>query len=869
MDRNYIAFISYRHGAPDSTVAQMVHTLIERYRIPKKLRRNHQKHFGYVFRDQEELPVSSDLSEDIRKALDASENLILICSPNTAGSVWVLREVDYFLQHHDRQHVFTVLAAGEPAEVFPQTLTAMDGQENAVEPLALDVRADTVRGMQKKLRREIFRLYAALLGCSYDALMLRHQRRRRRMALAAASVVLTVALGFSGMLLVKNHQIDLKNQELTAANEELIRQKAEVQLRESELLVGAARAALEQGDFAAAARHAADALPSVAEDRPYLAAAEQTLIRALGIFDEAREEHFLMKTTVQLLSPVEDFCISEDGTRLAVMDAYGTVTCHGTTDGATLWSFRQASQGYLLNGSDHRVFITGKDGVRALSMENGECLWHYESRHLTNQRPIRSSDGTKIAFAEQRLQENGRNYEFTLVILSTLTGDVIHREPFAEGALATPTEDLPYVVLQDCLGGFDAESSRFAGSYVQEDHNGNGWRNYYLVDPASGKQETICSKPLSGHPYSRNMQGLYFGQDNSIIALHACQFHSVSAAEVEKLDLTEGTILWETTTTVENAAFLDQEPVRWVQTNSALYLARQDRVYAIDGATGRLTQTGTLNGNILSIEIVDGRWFGFLTDDGTYTLGWKNEDGIFRSGQVFGAALQLGRSKKAAPWGGGGLRAEMDADRVVGVTAAENAGFLVAVPENDENTLVISRVRCFEDVSGQTPAELPETWHSWAVNGEDLPMEDQTFTGSEIGRIMESQAEAVRQVQQLGDGKYLLLRTAARQIYIVDRKSGNILFQDALLATATGTVWAFEDPESHRLYLTDDASCRDAGLCVDTRSWTVLAEIPDFVCYDPDSDAIYRYVDGKETVRCRLPDTAELVAFTMEVLRHP
>ena len=52
MDRKYVAFISYRHAELDSAVAKQMHTLIERYVVPKKLRKNGQKKLGIVFRDQ-------------------------------------------------------------------------------------------------------------------------------------------------------------------------------------------------------------------------------------------------------------------------------------------------------------------------------------------------------------------------------------------------------------------------------------------------------------------------------------------------------------------------------------------------------------------------------------------------------------------------------------------------------------------------------------------------------------------------------------------------------------------------------------------------------------------------------------------------
>lgn len=294
-----------------------------------------------------------------------------------------------------------------------------------------------------------------------------------------------------------------------------------------------------------------------------------------------------METTVQLSSPVEDFFISDDGNRLAVLDAYGTVTCHDCANGEKLWSCQQASQNYLLDGPGNTVLAIGSGGITALSLESGECLWNYDSRYLTDQQGVLSADRTMIAFAEQKLMEVGGNYEFTVVVLSAVTGEVIIREVFAEGATVTPAEDIPYVVLQDVLGGFDADNSRFAGSFVTQAHIGICRQNYFLVDLASGKTETVCSKPLSGDPYSQSMKGLYFDKENSIIALHAL-VNSASAAVAEKLDLAGGTTVWEMTTTAESSAFRDQDPVCWVRTDAALYLARENHVYAIDPQLKRM-----------------------------------------------------------------------------------------------------------------------------------------------------------------------------------------------------------------------------------------------------------------------------------------
>ena len=68
MERNYTAFISYRHKPLDMAVAEKLHQVIEGYRIPRALA-GERKKLGLVFRDKEELPVSGDLNKDICEAL--------------------------------------------------------------------------------------------------------------------------------------------------------------------------------------------------------------------------------------------------------------------------------------------------------------------------------------------------------------------------------------------------------------------------------------------------------------------------------------------------------------------------------------------------------------------------------------------------------------------------------------------------------------------------------------------------------------------------------------------------------------------------------------------------------------------------------
>ena len=94
----YKAFISYRHQSPDQDIARKLHKDIENFGIPLSLKKalGIQK-MGRVFRDQDELPLSSDLGDDIHAALEDSEWLICVCSPRYLQSKWCLEEVRYFL----------------------------------------------------------------------------------------------------------------------------------------------------------------------------------------------------------------------------------------------------------------------------------------------------------------------------------------------------------------------------------------------------------------------------------------------------------------------------------------------------------------------------------------------------------------------------------------------------------------------------------------------------------------------------------------------------------------------------------------------------------------------------------------------------
>ena len=169
----YNAFISYKHGPLDSKIASHIQRKLEHFHVPHKLgKKLKHKKITQIFRDKDELPITSDLTETITNALEKAEYLIVICSTHTRESFWVKREINTFLKTHSQDKILTVLTEGEPFEVIPEELLTqvkeytdengfMQRVKVPVEPLSCDYRMRTSQADKEELPR----LAAALLGC--------------------------------------------------------------------------------------------------------------------------------------------------------------------------------------------------------------------------------------------------------------------------------------------------------------------------------------------------------------------------------------------------------------------------------------------------------------------------------------------------------------------------------------------------------------------------------------------------------------------------------------------------------------------------------------------------------------------------------
>lgn len=215
----YNAFISYSHR--DEEWARWLHKALETYRVPNRLVGRTTaagpipRRLTPIFRDRDELPTATNLSEKVEDGLRSSANLIVICSPQAAASRWVGEEILAYKRLGRASRIFCLIVAGEPnagampgregEECFPVALrtevATSDGSSTAiVEPIAADAREGKDGRTNAKLR-----IIAGLIGVGFDDLKQREQQRRvRRLAFVAAStsviMICTIALAIDAAI---------------------------------------------------------------------------------------------------------------------------------------------------------------------------------------------------------------------------------------------------------------------------------------------------------------------------------------------------------------------------------------------------------------------------------------------------------------------------------------------------------------------------------------------------------------------------------------------------------------------------------------------------------------------------------------------
>lgn len=389
-NNKYSAFISYKHGDLDTFVAENLHKAIETFKVPRNIqKKTGRKKIERVFRDKDELPISSNLAENISDALQHSEYLIVVCSPRTPESYWVQKEIETFIGMHDREHVLAILIEGEPEEAFPEQLRYAEQVRNnqdgtlqveriPVEPLAADLRSASKKELKKKLNTEILRIMAPLLGCGYDDLRQRHRERkmRRMIGICAAASVLFLAFGlysaYNTMQINRQYRVKQENQ--------------------SRYLAETSQRLLGEGDRELAVKIALEALPEYegSDDRPYVPEAEYALSDALHVYETGSE--LCVERQLICESEIKNMICSPDNSLLLAQDSMQNVYVWDTENFELLFQlkpefderFQVINRKFVSFNNQNQVICVTDSAVECWDCQTGEMVWKQEIAYISH-----------------------------------------------------------------------------------------------------------------------------------------------------------------------------------------------------------------------------------------------------------------------------------------------------------------------------------------------------------------------------------------------------------------------------------------------------------------------------------------------------
>ena len=385
MSTHYNAFISYKHADLDNKVAAFVEKHLEHFHIPGKLRKKTGiKKIERIFRDTDELPITSDLSATIEEALKNADYLIVICSTNTCKSMWVEREINFFLQHHPKENILTVLAEGEPADVVPEILKNKEVtrvNENGesvtviepVEPLSCDFRLP----LRVAKNTEIPRLVAALIGCQYNELMDRQRQYKMKRLTAIFAGIMALSLGFGAYMFRSNRIISEKNQKI---NESL----TEALISQSKYLANESGKLLDDEQRIDALHLALAALPSEEmPDRPVTVEAVRAITKATKAYTPVTGSNIASVWTYELPNTVDDMCVDTKNKLFAAIDNTSNIKVWDTETHKELYSLSDSDTSLVSNKKiqildDGTLIVMSSHLLMSVDPRSGKENWKIE-----------------------------------------------------------------------------------------------------------------------------------------------------------------------------------------------------------------------------------------------------------------------------------------------------------------------------------------------------------------------------------------------------------------------------------------------------------------------------------------------------------
>ena len=220
----YFAFISY--NSKDTEWGKRLQRKLEHYRMPATLcseRGWERTPINPVFFAPTDIQPGP-LSEELQARLRASRNLIVICSPNSAQSEWVGREIAFFhsMGRSKNIHFFIVDGVPHSGDIATECFHPVVQEIGLKEILGANINEKFSRLPQINRERAYVQLISKLLNVEFDTIWQRHKRLMIQKAFMACIGIAIVLAAIWGVWAVnRSVDVELSLKEVSVANTHL------------------------------------------------------------------------------------------------------------------------------------------------------------------------------------------------------------------------------------------------------------------------------------------------------------------------------------------------------------------------------------------------------------------------------------------------------------------------------------------------------------------------------------------------------------------------------------------------------------------------------------------------------------------------